>query len=292
VGRERTWTRKYVYLCIAILTFLFLLGCATLEEIRIKMLGQKEARQYLLHSQELLVQGDYEGALRENQKVISLSSGKPLEAESLFNMGLIYAHPGNPKKDYGTSVGFFKNLMEFHPQSPLALQALIWVEMLQKNEALNERVEKLYDVIGKLNEVVEKSNQVNMKIEKRQEGREGLYHGQKLLAQGDYEGALRENQKVLSLSSGKPPEDEALFNMGLIYAHPGNPKKDYGKSLGFFKRLIKDYPKSPFVEQVKIWTEVVQENQKLNKTIEKLHQVIEESKQVDIEIEEKKREKK
>ena len=292
MGRERTWTRKYVYLCIAILTFLFLSGCATLEEIRIKMLGQKEARQYLLHSQELLVQGDYEGALRENQKVISLFSGKPPEAEALFNRGLIYAHPGNPKKDYGTSVGLFKNLMEFHPQSPSALQALIWVEMLQENEALNERVEKLYDVIGKLNEVVEKSNQVNMKIEKRQEGREALSHGQELLARGDYEGALRENQKVLSLSSGKPPEDEALFNMGLIYAHPGNPKRDYGKSLGFLKKMMRDYPKSPWGEQAKIWTGVLQENEKLNKTIEKLHHVIEESKQVDIEIEEKKREKK
>ena len=114
---------------------------------------------------------------------------------------------------------------------------------------------------------------------------EYLLRGQKLLARGDYEGSLRENQKTLSVSAHNPPGDEALFNMGLIYAHSGNPKKDYGKSLEFFKKLLKDYPQSPLVEQAKIWIGVLQEN-------EKLTHMLEESKQVDVEIEERKREKK
>ena len=113
---------------------------------------------------------------------------------------------------------------------------------------------------------------------------EYLLRGKKLLTQGDYEGSLRENQKILSLSANKPPGDEALFNMGLIYAHSGNPKKDYGKSIDFFKRLLKDYPQSPLVEQAKIWIGVLQENEKLIEMLEK-------SKEVDIKIEEKKREK-
>jgi tetratricopeptide (TPR) repeat protein len=113
---------------------------------------------------------------------------------------------------------------------------------------------------------------------------EYLLRGKRLLAQGDYEGSLRENQKTLSLSANRPPGDEALFNMGLIYAHPGNPKKDFGKSIDFFKRLLKDYPQSPLAEQAKIWIGVFQEN-------EKLIQMLEKSKEVDIQIEEKKREK-
>src|SRR3989337_2809851 len=48
---------------------------------------------------------------------------------------------------------------------------------------------------------------------------EHLIVAQKFLAQGDYEGSLKENQKVLSLFENTPPGDEALFNMGLIYAH-------------------------------------------------------------------------
>ena len=83
------------------------------------------------------------------------------------------------------------------------------------------------------------------------------------------------------MSTHRPPEDEALFNLGLIYAHFANPKKDFGKSLDFFNKLIKDYPESHLVEQSKIWIEVLQKNGELNQVIQKL-------KQVDIEIEERK----
>ena len=119
-----------------------------------------------------------------------------------------------------------------------------------------------------------------------------LHNSQKLFVQGDYEGALNENQEVLSLYAGTRLGDEALFNMGLICAHPGNPKKDHGRSLSFFRRLVKDYPDSPLVQQAKVWIGVLEENVKLNQTIEKLNQTIEKSKEIDLEIEEKKREKK
>ncbi len=121
--------------------------------------------------------------------------------------------------------------------------------------------------------------------------KEHLSRGQQLLARGDYEGALKENQTVLSLSDNRPPGDSALFNMGLIYVHFGNPKKDYGNAFTFFNKLLRDYPKSPLTEQAKIWKAVLQEFEKLTQTIAKLNQVIEDSKKVDIEIEEKKRQK-
>ncbi len=93
------------------------------------------------------------------------------------------------------------------------------------------------------------------KIEKKEkaEVREPPPRAQKPLIQGDYEGFLKENEKVLSLPGSKVPKDEALFNLGLVYAHPGNPKKDYGRSIGFFNRLLKEYPQSPLSEQVRIW---------------------------------------
>lgn len=118
-----------------------------------------------------------------------------------------------------------------------------------------------------------------------------LLRAKKLLARQDYDGSLRETQKALSLSGKNPPGDEALFDMGLIYAHPENPKKDYVKSLILFKRLMRDYPKSALFEQAKVWVGILYENEKLNQTIEKLNEMIEKTKQVDIEIEEKKREK-
>jgi tetratricopeptide (TPR) repeat protein len=117
-----------------------------------------------------------------------------------------------------------------------------------------------------------------------------LLRARELLEKQDYDGSLKEYQEILSLAGQNPPGDEALSNMGLIYAHPGNPKKDYGKSVSFLNKLKKDYPQSPFVVQARIWVGILQENEKLNQTVQKLNQMIEESKRVDIEIEEKKRE--
>src|ERR1043166_8254662 len=109
----------------------------------------------------------------------------------------------------------------------------------------------------------------------QREAKQYLQLAQNLLAKGDYEGSLRENQKVVSLAKNQAPADEALFTMGLVYVHPKNPKKDNKRAIAFFNRVVKSYPDSPWTEQAKIWVGVLDGVEKL--------------KQVDIEIEEKKR---
>jgi len=109
----------------------------------------------------------------------------------------------------------------------------------------------------------------------RREANERLILAQSLLAKGDYEGSLRESQKVIVLSKEQSPADTAIFNMGLVYAHPKNPKKDNKRAISFFSRVIKSYPESSWVEQAKIWVGVLDGVEKL--------------KQVDLEIEERKR---
>jgi hypothetical protein len=109
----------------------------------------------------------------------------------------------------------------------------------------------------------------------RREANEYLLAAQNLLAKGDYEGSLRESQRVLVLLKDQPPVDTAIFNMGLVYAHPKNPKKDNKRAIYFFNRVIKGYPDGPWAEQAKIWVGVLDGVEKL--------------KQVDLEIEERKR---
>jgi outer membrane protein assembly factor BamD (BamD/ComL family) len=102
-----------------------------------------------------------------------------------------------------------------------------------------------------------------------------ILYSKALLASGDYKGALKQIQGLLSLSPNDPYRDEALFQAGLIYAHHMNPEKDFNRSHGYFSKLIKDHPRSPLVEQAKIWVGVLD--------------VIEKSKQIDIEIEKKRK---
>ncbi len=96
-----------------------------------------------------------------------------------------------------------------------------------------------------------------------------------LMAQHDFEGALREGQEVLALSPKDPPGDEALFDMALVYVHFANPKKDYRRSIGLFSRVVKEFPRSTRIEEAKIWVGVLE--------------AIEKAKQVDADIEERKK---
>jgi tetratricopeptide (TPR) repeat protein len=185
-------------------------------------------------------------------------------------------------------------ILNDYPESHLLEQAKIWMGVISENLEAAKKIDKIKETNKEkedrketvekketVREVV-KTKQPEIKIEESKEGREHLLRGQKFLGQGNYEGAMGENQKVLTLSDPKSQRDEALFNLGLIYAHFGNPQRDPEKSLESFKNLIKHYPKSPFVDQAKIWVSILEENVLLNQLIQKL-------KQVDIEIEEMRR---
>jgi outer membrane protein assembly factor BamD (BamD/ComL family) len=212
--------------------------------------NRREADDHILHSRQLLEKGDYKGALEKNQAVLSeFGKDRPAD-EALFNMGLIYAHYANPEKDYNRSVEYFRKVVDEYPQSPLLEQAKIWAGVLRDMEKSRT------DEIPVINEHILRSRQ--------------------LLAQGNYREALKEVQNILSEPYGNPYADQALLYAGLIYAHYGNPERDYKRSIAYFEQLIKEHPQSYLFEQAKIIVGILN--------------VIEKAKQVDIEIEKKRKE--
>ena len=238
MGREHIGTGKHILLCIACLIFSLFWGCVSVKKVE----KQNSQDSFLLHSQKLVEEGNFDGALKENEKVISLFKKEPPGDQAIYNMGLIYAHYNNPGKDFNKSLMYFEKLIEEYPESPLAVQAKIWVELLKKITLEDEY----------------------------------LVRSARMLTSGDYQGSLKENRKVLSLNNTAPPADQALFNIGLIYAHYGNPDKDYREAALYFGKLIQKYPESPLAEQAKIWINTLN--------------IIEKAKQVDIEIDKKKKE--
>jgi hypothetical protein len=120
----------------------------------------------------------------------------------------------------------------------------------------------------------------------------------KFLAEGNYGRALTESEKVLALAGRNIPTAESLLYIGLIHAHPANPARDDGKAIITLKRLIRDYPESPQADQSRAILGLIQENEKLSRMVErsgnqvdKLTNIIDELKKVDIGVEQKKREK-
>jgi hypothetical protein len=90
---------------------------------------------------------------------------------------------------------------------------------------------------------------------------EYLERSKALFAEGNYEAALHENQRALA--DGRDAPDAALFNIGLISAYSQNPKKDYPKALQSFRALGANHPQSPFAEQGRLWLLILEEHQKI-----------------------------
>jgi tetratricopeptide (TPR) repeat protein len=155
MGRKPSRAWEYVYFCIAGLTFLSLFSCTTTEHASLRI----EAQEYLLRGQALLSQKNYDGALSEFQKVLSLPPDKPLKDEALFNIGLVYAHFGNPQRDVEKSLEFFKRLINHYPKSSLAEQAKMWVGILEENEKLNQVIQRMKQVDIEIEEMRRKRTQ-------------------------------------------------------------------------------------------------------------------------------------
>lgn len=65
-----------------------------------------------------------------------------------------------------------------------------------------------------------------------------------LFHQGSYTASLEKYSGIIDKYPATA--DRALFEMGIIYAHPKNEQKDYQKSLECFQKLVKDYPGSEY----------------------------------------------
>jgi len=134
-------------------------------------------------------------------------------------------------------------------------------------------------------------------LQKRWQGHEHLDVAEKLMIKGDFEGALKEYDEVVRLFPGVSPGDSALFHMGLIRAHPDNPQRDYKKTLECFRRLDRDFPRSALRDEVRVWIVAIDELTRresqikdLEKTVSALENRLKALKEIDINVEEKKRE--
>lgn len=147
-------------------------------------------------------------------------------------------------------------------------------------------------------------------LQKPSEEKQLLLRAKSSFARNDFLTSIKENQEILSRFPEKYG-DHALYAMGMIYAYPEYPDANYETSMAFFKKLIREYPESVFKNQAKIWISILNqaaENEKEmdknkkqidllenalkaeKKQIKNLQNQIQRLKEIDLGIEEKKRE--
>ncbi len=130
---------------------------------------------------------------------------------------------------------------------------------------------------------------------KKWQGKQDLAKARTFMFEGDYESSLKYNREVLR-QFPRTMGDQALFQMGLNYAHTKNPNPDNQESIECFQSIIEEFPKSSIRDEASIWILFLQktiENKKrfdhLQRQKENLKDQIEKLKKIDLGIEDKKR---
>jgi hypothetical protein len=77
------------------------------------------------------------------------------------------------------------------------------------------------------------------------QGREKLRKSGLLVQEGEYRAALSQYWEVYG-ECHDDLGDQALFKIGLLYAHPNNPDADYGEAARHLERIAGEFPQSPF----------------------------------------------
>ncbi len=325
MGSKRTWKGKHLFLYLACLVAILLLaqGCvyvaekrqdsqspadtddtmdkedekAPLKDIKdvlnlFPQFAKKwQGKQDLAKARALMLNGYYDLSLKNNEEVLGLYP-RTLGDRALFQMGLNYAHPSNPKQDYHNSIECFQRVINEYPESDIRDDAGFFVLFLQ-------------EIVEKNNEITIKDKKINSlqrQFTKKRKVHKYLAKAKALMVNGHYELSLRNSEEVLGLYP-QTLGDRALFQMGLNHAHPENPNQDYRKSMECFKDIINKYPKSKVRYEAGLWVLLLREitakdNTIINKdeninnlriSIKDLKQQIESLKDIDLRIEEEKR---
>jgi hypothetical protein len=89
-------------------------------------------------------------------------------------------------------------------------------------------------------------------LSKKLQGQQLLEEGMDQMVSRQYEASMAKNLTVLN-NFPHSLADQALFQIGLLYAHPENPNQNYEKSLGSFNKIITEFSESRLIHQAQLW---------------------------------------
>lgn len=273
MGRKQTGKGKHLLFYVALVLAISISGCTFFREL----VEEGPVQEKMVLGQKYRSQGEYDRSRQIFQEILAVYPQKPPGDQALRELALTLSHPGNPRKNYPEALAFWWKLQKDFPQSPYAEEARAWIGVLtayadgvQKGEKTKSQLQQAKTQVDALKAQLEE-----FKSDPRLLGADLMARNHKLWAQNDFDRAVEENQAVLAKYGHKPPADEALYALGFIYAQADNPKKDYTKAIGYFKRLLREVPQSLRAEEARAWVQILE--------------LWERSKQIDLEIEKKRK---
>ncbi len=223
MGNKSGRTGKYILFYFAvsfIVAGLNIVACAPLQD-RIAVL---RAHQQLEQYRENLAAGFFETIIQQSEQVLKKNETAPPADVALYVLGEVYAHPGFAGRDYTLSQFYFEKLIENFPDSQLTSEAKTYISLFETIAAREKEV------------TAAKQKSAQIKIPPEKEGKSpSVTESRQIVANKNFAEAVQRNLQILEESGKKKPADEALYNLGLIYAHVDNPAKDYNKSQTYFQ---------------------------------------------------------
>ena len=255
MGNKSGRTGKYIlyYLAVSCIIAVFnIAGCAPVQD---KIAGLR-THQQLERYRENLAAGFFETIIQQGSQVLAESETEPPADVALYVLGEVYANHDYEGRDYALSQYYFEKLIDNFPDSKLSSEAKTYISLLET--------------------IAAREKAATAAQQKSPQKEKPLYaEPRKIVENQNFEEAVQRNLQILEEAGMKKPADEALYNLGLIYAHVDNPAKDYKKSQVYFHVLSKQFADSELAEEARIWLGLFD-------TIEKMQQI-------DIDIEQQKK---
>ncbi len=177
------WIRSLLATVFLLSGILGMVGCAP----KVQQVAVPEP---LFGPQSAIQSGEYRTFLEENQKLLLQCSSSNSCAAPLFNIGVAHAYSKSPFHDRAKALHHFHQLVEQYPDSPLAYEAMVWIDLsasekkrlrLQgqiksKKAAIKSREQDLRAkdaAIEELREQIKRSRDIDLEIGEKE--REILY---------------------------------------------------------------------------------------------------------------------
>jgi hypothetical protein len=166
MGQERSGKREHLFLCIACCLSISLWLCGCVPSLR-----QWQGEQALKEAKDLRSTGDYSASEKKTLGVLE-DFPQTLGDEALFQLGLIYALPKNPKAEYEKSRVFFEKLVTVYPDSSRKEEALAWLLALDKITGNEKETFELQKKVKQFEQLSETRGKKLKQLQDELDGRE------------------------------------------------------------------------------------------------------------------------
>ena len=245
MGKKRSRRGKHLYFFIAciIITPIFMYGCS--------------ARPAIKEANDFLSQGNYKASLSKYEQIIVRypTAGDRV----LFEMGVIYAFPRNQQKDYQKSLECFQKLIKDYPGSEYRQDSEVMIslinEVTKKTSPINGVTSKDNKIISQQlqietleQEVISKGNKIitqQQQIETFEQ--EVISEGNKIITQQKQIEAL--DQEVISKGNRIITKQKQIEALEQEVINKGNKIITQQKQIQTLEQQVKELEKK--IEQIK-----------------------------------------